>query len=130
MGMIAQSSRIRMTSPGPDGDPIYNNPWGMDPVDPRTPYFVEVDGPLHWTALAGGVGGSDVTLMSMPHPRMQMNYLSAGLGIYTVDFSQVDPATLAFRISGDPACQWYRVRWGRPGFPYNTIQQRGDLLLP
>ena len=125
MGMRNAGSELRMGAPdGCTGAMTFTSAatWGMDPVDPTATYIVE-SAATGWTSGAAHDGGYG--RMQFPH-KMKMNYLGAGLGIYSVDFSKVPLATLVFRADlGDGGSwMWYRVIPGssKPDWPYTTTK--------
>lgn len=91
--------------------------WNMDPVDVNCPYIVETNGLGNWTGLT--YGGADV--MVFPHLPMRTNYVTAGLGVASMDFSRVSGSLIAMRLYTDPSQMWFRV-YPNPDWPWSTVR--------
>jgi len=91
-------------------------------VDPSWPFIMEFSahGWTHGTAPGGG-------FLTFPH-EMRMNYLSTGLGIMSVDFSDVPEDLIEYRLFSDPPQMWHRINPGSD-WPWETVKQISGYLI-
>ncbi len=92
--------------------------WNMDPVDAQCPYIVETNGLGNWTGLT--YGGADV--MAFPHLPKRTNFLTAALGVASMDFSQVPESLIASRLYADPSQMWFRI-YHNTDWPWKSWKQ-------
>ena len=76
--------------------------WNMDPVDSLATYVVETNA-TGWYGTAEHDGR-----MQWPHFN-RMNFLTAGLGVASADFTYVNPSVIQQRLYADGSALWYRV---------------------
>ena len=93
--------------------------WGMDPVDPAAPYVFEVAS-TWWHGM---------NRLIRPHGRTRANFLSAGLGVFSIDFTSVPLSVWDYRINTDPSALWYRVQRYRTDWPSSTVKRWGGEMV-
>ncbi|OPZ25293.1 MAG: hypothetical protein BWZ02_02526 [Lentisphaerae bacterium ADurb.BinA184] len=121
-GMRTTGAAIRMGAPDGCTGVMTFSPgltWGMDPVDPAAPYVFEVAS-TWWHGL---------NRLTRPHGKTQANFLSAGLGVFSIDFTGVSASVWEYRIYNDPSALWYRVQRHRDGWPSATVKRWGGEMI-